>query len=184
MSITHITKHSYICMLIATLILCSGCSLHLQRLDDFPTTLSTVYITQPSTYDHGFTQGLSRFFTRMQANIVKSSELSPITITPSTIRYTSEIKALTSGSNAISTTYKLYVTISVLDKQGHTILGPKSFSNSETLSQNSTIINTSANNTLMYSQLTHAIIPRITAWLTSDNSQNTLQIAIEHSHDH
>ncbi|HAG61876.1 MAG TPA: hypothetical protein DCL40_03120 [Coxiellaceae bacterium] len=171
-------------MLTATLTLCNGCSLHLQQLDDFPSTLSTVYITQPSTYDHGLTQELSRFFRRMHVSIVKSSALSPITITPSSIHYTSESKALNSGSNAISTTYLLHATISVLDKQGHTILGPKSFSSSETLSQNSTIINTSARNTLMYSQLTRTIMPSITAWLTSDNSKNTLQIAIEHSHDH
>lgn len=184
MSITQIIKFSYKYALIATLTLCNGCNLHFQRLDDFPATLSTVYIIQPSTYDHGFTQELSRFFMRMQASIAKSPSLSPITIQPSAIHYTSNSTALNSGSNAISITYTLRATISVLDKQGHTILGPKAFSNTQTISQNTTIINTSANNTLMFSQLTHTMIPNITAWLTSGSAQSTLQKAIEHSYDH
>lgn len=184
MSIIRIIKHSYVYVLILALALCNGCHLHLQRLDDFPDTLSTVYITQPSTYDYGFTQEFSRFFRGMQATIVKSPSLSPITIKPSAIRYTSSSTALNSGSNAISITYRLHVTVSVLDKQGHTILGPKAFSNTQTISQNTTIINTSSNNTLIYSQLTRTIIPNITAWLTSANAQSTLQTAIEPSHDH
>ncbi len=184
MSITQRTKRCRTYMLALILMLCSGCGLHLQQLSDYPTSLSTVYIVQPNTYDHGFTDELTRFFTRMHATITESQSQSPIIIRPSNIHYSSKSSALNSGSNATSTTYRLHVRITVLDQHHHQLLKPRTFASSQTISQNSTIINTSSKNSLMYSELTHNVIQRISAWLMSNNSQITLQSAIESTHDH
>jgi len=162
--------------------LCSGCGFHMQHARDLPDSLSTVYIKESHFFDHGLTSSLRNYFQGMQANITESQKSSPLTIEITQVNYHNTSAALDSGSNAITNTYYANASLTVLNAHQQKILGPKVFTTSHTISQNSAIINTSAKTHQVNQELTRTLVSSMTSWLNTPSNIKVFEQAIERDH--
>ena len=154
----------------------SGCGLHSQASISPKNPLSSVTVLPSDEFNYGLTAQLQSYFkviTRSSGQAKGSS--APIYLKLSNNDYSAKTKALSSGSNAISITYTVKTQLNILDTSQHSIGKVKSFSASQTLTQNSPIINTSANNTLMFKQLNRRILSNMIHWLNSESTQQILK---------
>ena len=162
--------------IVLIMLLPSGCGLHSQASISPSSPLSSVTVLPSDEFNYGLTTQLQNYFkviTRSSGETKGSS--APIYLKLSNADYRSETKALSSGSNAISITYTVKTQLNILDSAQHSIGKVKSFSASQTLTQNSPIINTSANNILMFKQLNRRILSNMIHWLNSESTQQILK---------
>ena len=115
----------------------------------------------------------------MDVTIVDDPSKAPIQLKISNIHFSSNFAALSSGSEAITVTYRLDLTLQLLNKHSEPLTGPKVITVSEAITQNSSQINTSSNNSLMQKEMNRDAITRINAWLLSDVSQDAITQATD-----
>ena len=151
----------------------TGCAFHPRSAADIPPQLKQVYLDTKNPYS-AFTTELKAMLSSLHMTLDKTRNEAPYTIKITRYQFLQSNPSITTTSLAVTFTYSISLHISILNRSGKTILGPRSLSASRSMVQNASQVYTPGTATLAKQELRRDVISQIYFVLASENTRDAL----------
>jgi|GEM_PF-4010250 len=172
----HIRKLLLVSLFMVTVLcglLLGGCGFHLRNNLSYPGSLQSLNLDVASSDNPYFKSSLMQYLTAMSVDLT-TKDKSAFTLKVDNISYKANYSALTSGSSAITVGYNFSFKVSIVDSADVVVVPAHVINLHKWVTQNSSQINTSSNNTLIMHELNRDAISRINDWLVSSATKDYL----------
>jgi len=170
----------YLACIIALSLSLTGCAFRQHKASNIPLPLHHIYLETKNPYSV-FTTQFTSMLRSLNITLANTHHTAPYTIKISTYNFSKNTPAITTTTLIVTSTYTLSLNISILDKSGKMIIGPKSLRASQSTVQSASQVYTPGTATLAKQALRRDIISQIYYFLISENTRRALD---KNSHVH
>jgi len=169
----------YILCIVALILSLTGCAFRARSSADIPSQLHHVYLETKNPYSTFSTQ-FAAMLRALHITLDKTPHMAPYTIKISHYKFLQSNPAITTTSLAVTFTYSLDLSVSILSKSGKIIAGPKSLRAWRSIVQNASQVYTPGTATLAKQELQRDIISQIYYFLVSEDTRHALDKPTQH----